>query len=204
MSISSLQRVRSSFWGEQSRDSRMATSQWSSLRSSLMSCSRSFKSRAKSQPQDSDFKLSQKIKRLNVTKSFIKNSGQLLEDFFGWLSSRMTSSTRSRSSQDPSSTRKIRTSKISFICSSMSFRQETSSLSWSLSSQSGSRRQVPRSDSQLFRFRLGRLSKINEVNEWFIGFSIQCQSSINQQNSGFTCSFISRKRALRNDSSSSG
>ena len=43
-----------------------------------------------------------------------------------------------------------------------------------------SRRQVPGSYCQLFRFRLGRLSKITEVKEWFIGFSAQCQSSINQ------------------------
>ena len=56
-----------------------------------------------------------------------------------------------------------------------------------------SRRQVPSSDCQLLRFRLGRLSKIKEVNEWFIGFSVQCQSSINQHNSGFNWLFFSRE-----------
>ena len=74
-----------------------------------------------------------------------------------------------------------------------------------------SRRQVSGSDCQLFRFRLGRSSKIKEVNQWFIGlsvqwfigFSVQCQPSVNKQNSGVNCSFFSRKLALRNDSSSS-
>ena len=65
---------------DKARDSRMPTSQWSSLRRSLMSCSGSLKSLAKAQPHDSNFKLSQKIKRLNVTKSFNKSSafGKLL------------------------------------------------------------------------------------------------------------------------------
>ena len=55
MSISSLERTRWSSWEGQSKDSRMATSRWSFLRSSLMSCSRSLRSLAKSQPQDSNF-----------------------------------------------------------------------------------------------------------------------------------------------------
>ena len=132
------------------RNSKMATSQWNSLRSSLMSCSKSLRSQARSQPQDSKFKLFQKIRRLNVTKSFIKNSGQLLENFFGWLSSGMTSSIRSRSFQDHSSIPKIGTSKTSFTCSSMSIRPETSSSSWSLSYQSGIRKAS-------FRFRLSAI-----------------------------------------------
>ena len=42
-------------------------------------------------------------------------------------------------------------------------------------------------------FRLGRLLTIKEVNQLFIGFSIQCQPSVNQQNSGYNCSILSRK-----------
>ena len=34
---------------------------------------------------------------------------------------------------------------------------------------------VSSSDCQLFRFRLGRLSKVKGVNDWFTGFSIHCQ-----------------------------
>ena len=141
-----------------------------SLRSSLMRCSRSLKSRAKSQPQGSDFKLFQKIKRLNVTKSFIKHSGQLLENFFGLLSSGMTSSIRSRSFRDHSSTRQIRTSKshsLAQVCQSdkrLRLRHGASA------SNQQSRGQVPGSICQLFRFRLGRLSKIKEANAWFICF----------------------------------
>ena len=105
---------------------------------------------ARSQLQGSNFKLSQKIRRLSATKSFIKNSGQLLANLFGWLSSGMTSSIRSRSYPGHSSVPKIRTSKISFNCSSMSITQETSSLSWSLSFQSGIRKAS-------FRFRLSAI-----------------------------------------------
>ena len=70
------------------------------------------------------------------------------------------------------------------------------------SSSQESRGQVSGSDCQLFRFRLGKLSKVKEVNKCFTGFSVQCQSSVNKLNSSFNCSCISRKRMLRYDSSS--
>ena len=50
------------------------------------------------------FRLFPKIKRLNVTKSFIRSSGQQWVNFFGWLSPWTTSSRTSRNFQDYSST----------------------------------------------------------------------------------------------------
>ena len=62
-----------------------------------------------------------------------QKSGELWENFFGWLNSEATSSIPLMTFQDHSSIRKIKTSKISFTCSSMSIRPKTLFLSWSLS-----------------------------------------------------------------------
>ena len=78
MSISSRQRTPSSFWEDQSRDSRMATSPWSSLRSSLTICSKSSRSLERSPQQVSSFKFFQKIRRFSVIVSFIKSIDQRL------------------------------------------------------------------------------------------------------------------------------
>ena len=73
------------FLVKQSRDSRMATSQWNSLRRSLMSCSKSSKPLGRSQHQVSNFKLFLKTRSFNVTESFIKNSGQIHQHENQWL-----------------------------------------------------------------------------------------------------------------------
>ena len=111
-SISSLQRSQWSSWAEQSRDSRMAISLWSSLRSSLTICSKSSRSLERSPQQVSNFKFFQKIRRFSVIVSFIRSIGQQLGNYYGWLSSGMTSSIRSKSFQGHSSIRKIRMSRI--------------------------------------------------------------------------------------------
>ena len=130
-STSSLQRTPLSSWEDQSKDSRMATSPWSFLRSSLTICSRSSRSLERSPRQVSSFRFFQKIRRFNVIVSFIRSSDQRLENCCGWLSSGMTSSIQSKNCQGHSSIPKIKMSEILFISSSMSTRQETSSLSWS-------------------------------------------------------------------------
>ena len=112
MSTSSRQRHPSSFWEDQSRDSRMATSPWSSLRSSLTICSKSSRSLERSPQLVSSFKLFQKIKRFRVIVSFIKSIDQLLGNYYGWLSSGMTSSIQSKNCRDRSSTLKIKMSRI--------------------------------------------------------------------------------------------
>ena len=148
-----------------------------------MSCSGSLKSLAKAQPHDSNFKLSQKIKRLNVTKSFNKSSavGKLL-----WMAQlrgdlKYPVKEHSRSLNSPQD------QDIKHLIHLLKYVNQTRDFVFVMEPQlpSGIRRQVSGSDCQLFRFRLGRSSKsskITEVNKWFIGFSIQCQSSINQQN----------------------
>ena len=151
---------------------KMGTSRWRFLRSSLMSCSKSLRSMAMSQLQDSNFRLFQKIRRFSVTRSFIKSSEQQVAN------SEMTSSTPSRSFRDHSSTLRTKSPRVSFTCSSLSIRLETLSLSQNLSVQSGINKASFQFSLSVLRFRLGRLSKVKEVNGWFIGFSIQCQSSV--------------------------
>ena len=82
-------------------------------------------------------------------------------NFFGWLSSGMTSTTRARSFQDHSSTRKIRTSNSHSLdaLSSMSIRQETSSSSWSLSFQSGIRKASSRFSLSAVEIQSGQVVK---------------------------------------------
>ena len=168
-----------------------------------MSCSRSLRSLARSQPQDSNFKLFPKIRKFPVTRSIIRNSGLLWENFSRWLNSETPSSTLSKSFQDPSSTRKTKTSKSHSLPQVFQSDQRLRLCHGASASSQDSGRHISGSDCQLFRFRLGRVSKITEVNKCLIGFSIQCQSSVNQQNSSFNCSFIRGYRALCNDSSSS-
>ena len=86
--------------------------------------------------------------------------------------------------EDHSPTLRIRVSKFSLTCSSVSIRPETPSLSWNLSFQWGM-------DKASFQFRLSAI----QIQIW-------SQYSVNQQNSSFNCSFISRKRTLCNQSSS--
>ena len=108
-------------------------------------------------------KNNQRLKNGNFTMEFSqKFIDELLKIFevsgkvtttglkLGWLSSGMTSSIRPKSFQDHSSTHKIRISKLSFTCSSMSIRPETSSSSWTLSFQSEIRKAS-------FQFRLSAI-----------------------------------------------
>ena len=180
-------------WAEQSRDSRMATSQWNFLRSSLMSCSKSLRSLGKVTTTGLKPQALPEDQKAQCDKVIHQNSGQLLENFFGWLSSEMTSSIPSRSSQDHSSIPKIRTSKISFTCSSMSIRQETLSLSWSLSFQSGIKKASFQFRLSAIQIQIGQVVKNQGSQRVVHWFQYQCQSSVNQQNSSFNCSFLSRK-----------
>ena len=173
----------------------MATSLWSSLKSSLTNCSKSLKSRGRSPQQVSSFKLFQKIRKLNVIESFIKSTGQPSENFSGWLSSEMTSSTPSRSFQDLSSTLRIRMSKILIHLAQVCQSDKRLRLRHGASASSQeSRRQVSRSDCQLFRFRLGRLSKITKINKRFINFGVQCLS-VNIQSTSRTQASIAHSSA---------
>ena len=119
----------------------------------------------------------QKAQRDNVIH---QSSGQLLENFFGWFSSGTTLSIRSKNSQARSSTRKIRTSKISSICSSMSNRQGASSSSWSLSFRSGIRKANFRFRLSAIQIQIGQVVK-NQGSQRVV-HKFQCSmSTFNQQ-----------------------
>ena len=202
-SASSIQRIRSSFWAEQSRSSRMATSQWNSLRTSLMSCSKSLRLRARSQQQDSNFKLFQKIRRLNVTRSFIENQVSCWKaslDGSAQVWPQASGQGALKIAHQPARSGHQKSHSFAQVCHA---NQRLCLRHGASASSQESGRQVSGSECQLFRFRLSRLSKIKAVNEWFISFRAQCQPSINKQKSGFNCSFFSREWTLCTDSSSS-
>ena len=134
------------------------------LRSSLMCCSSSLMSLARSQQQVSSFKLFPKIRGLSVARSSIKNSGQRLANLLGWLKHPVKELSRSLINPQDQDTKNW------FICSSTSIRQEISSLSWNLNFQSAISKEILKFRLSALEIQTGQVVKNHgsqQVVHWF-------------------------------------